>query len=282
MGASALTFSDYSFLLSPDQPPMQTPVAVALLISLVAGLSTALGGLVAILVRRPGPHFNGLTLGFAAGVMILLSFQELLSEGIDALGMMAAMVAFFVGMGSMFVLDFAIPHDYIEHHDHPDGLHDEDVEDRNKGRLSRTALLLAIGIAIHNFPEGMATFVAAMHDLRLGLAIGLAVAIHNVPEGIAVAAPVYAATGSRVKAFLWALYSGLAEPLGAVVAAVILFPFLGEALLGWLMAGVAGCMVAIALDEAMPAAKLHGSPHTPMVGAMLGMAVAAGSVLLLR
>lgn len=261
---------------------MLTPVAVALLISLVAGLSTALGGLIAILVKRPGPRFNGLTLGFAAGVMILLSFVELLSEGIDALGVTLAMLAFFVGMGFMFVLDFVIPHDYIEHHDHPEEPHNDDVEHRNKGRLSRTALLLAVGIAIHNFPEGMATFVAALHDLRLGLAIGLAVALHNVPEGLAVAAPVYAATGSRLKAFLWALYSGLAEPLGALVAAAVLFPFLGEALLGWLMAGVAGCMVAIALDEAMPAAKLHGSPHTPMIGAMLGMAVAAGSIMLLQ
>ena len=146
----------------------------------------------------------------------------------------------------------------------------------------RTGMLVAFGIGIHTFPEGMATFAGALQDVRLGTAIAVAIAIHNIPEGLAVSAPVYTATGSRGKAFLWSFLSGISEPVGAGLAALVLLPFLTPTLLGWLLAVVAGIMVAISLDEIVPAAKSFGSEHTPIVGVIAGMLVMAFSLWMLK
>lgn len=252
-------------------------ILLALLITTVAGLSTAIGGVINLFVKKATPAFMGFTLGFSAGVMILVSFVELLDESIESIGFIYGLAAFFAGLACIFLLDFLVPHDYIGDHD---------CAAENAGReedgLMRVGVLTAAGIAIHNFPEGLATFFATLHDTRLGLAIAAAIAIHNIPEGIAVAAPIYAATGSRLKGFLYALYAGLAEPAGALTAALILYPVLSDALLGWVLGGVAGFMVAISLDEIMPAAKAYGSKHTPITGVICGMALMAASLILLR
>ena len=249
-------------------------VTTALLLTAAAGLSTTIGSLLGIAVSRPGKRFMGFTLGFSAGVMILVSFVELLQSSIESIEFFPAHVGFFIGMAGIFLIDVLVPHEYIAEQRHRDNTAPED--------LKRTGLLVAFGIGIHNFPEGMATFAGSLKDVRLGIAIAVAIAIHNIPEGLAVSAPVFAATGSRKKAFLWSFLSGLSEPVGASLAALVLLPFLTESVLGWLLAGVAGIMVAIALDELMPAAKSYGSEHTPIVGAIAGMMVMALSLWLLR
>ena len=185
---------------------MPGDVAIALVLTTLAGLSTTIGSLMGIFVRKPGPRFMALTLGFSGGVMILVSFVELLAGGIEAVGFGLAHVGFFGGMLVMFVIDFMIPHEYMAEHHHTEG--------GEQDALLKTGLLVALGIGIHNFPEGMATFAGTLQDVRLGVAIAVAIAIHNIPEGLAVSAPVYAATGSRSKAFLWSFLSGVAEPVG--------------------------------------------------------------------
>ena len=245
-------------------------VALALLLATLAGLSTTLGSLLALVIRAPGRRFMALSLGFAAGVMVLVSFVELLPKGMEVLGFGWGMVAFFAGLGAMFVLDVAVPHSY-------EGGADTTASGQ-EGRLLRLGLFVALGIGIHNLPEGMATFVGTLADVRMGTAIAVAVAIHNIPEGLAVAAPVYAATGSKKKAFLWSFLSGVAEPVGAGLAAVFLLPILTETALAVVLAGVAGLMVYISLDELLPAAREHGEQHLPIIGAMAGMAVMAASL----
>ena len=249
-------------------------VGIALLLTAGAGLATTLGSAVGLAVKKPGPKFMGFTLGFSGGVMILVSFVELLPGSIGSIGFLRGHVAFFAGMVVFFFIDFLIPHEYAGQRDAREGVLD--------GKLGRTGLLVALGVGIHNFPEGMATFAATLDDIRVGGAIAVAIAIHNVPEGLAVSAPVYAATGSRSKAFLWSFLSGVSEPAGACLAAVVLLPFLTPAFLGWVLAAVAGVMVAIALDELIPTAKAFDTGHTPIVGAMAGMAVMACSLWLLR
>ena len=254
---------------------MSGTVGFALLLSALAGLSTTLGSLLGILVRKPGPRFMAATLGFSAGVMILVSFVELLQGAIEAIGFAPSLLAFFGGMAGMFLIDALIPHDYLaERH--------RTEEEAGNGGLLKTGLLVALGIGIHNFPEGMASFAGALKDPSLGVAIAVAIAIHNIPEGLAVSAPVYAATGSRGKAFLWSFLSGVAEPIGAGVAALLLLPFLNEAVLGVVLALVAGIMVFISLDELLPAARSFGEEHLSIVGVVGGMVVMAVSLWLLR
>ncbi len=252
---------------------MTGSVPMALGLTAVAGMATAIGSLLGLIASRPGPRFMGFTLGFSAGVMILVSFVELLQTSINGIGFVSAHMWFFLGMAVYFMIDFFVPHDYIGQHDHKRSTHE--------AMLMRTGMMVALGLGIHNFPEGMATFVGALNDPKLGVAIAVAIAIHNIPEGLAVSAPIFAATGSRAKAFWWSALSGLAEPVGAGVAALFLLPFLTEGLLNAVLAIVAGIMIAISVDELVPAAKAYGDEHTPIIGVMAGMIIMAASLHIL-
>jgi ZIP family zinc transporter len=274
---------------------MEPNVGIALLLPVLAGLSTTIGSVLGLFARKPGPRMMSLSLGFAAGVMILISFTELLPHGVEIVGYFWGYMAFFGGMAAMFAIDLLIPHHYIaEKQDRrvraPEAgrrrwrrraARQEHGSSAQEDRLFRTAVLIALGVTIHNFPEGIATFAGALHNSRLGVAIALAIALHNIPEGLAISMPVYAATGSRAKAFLWSFLSGIAEPIGAGVAALFLLPFLSEALLSLVLAAVAGVMVFISLDELIPVAVSFGEQHLSILGIGLGMAVMAASLWLL-
>ena len=253
---------------------MNGAIGFGLLLSTLAGLSTLIGGAFGLISKKPGPRFMALTLGFSAGVMIHVSFVELLQAGVESIGFAPAHLAFFLGMGAMFLIDALIPHDYFDTHDHASG-------NEHTGALMKTGLFVALGIGIHNFPEGMASFVGALQDPSLGISIAVAIAIHNIPEGLAVAAPILAATGNRRKALLWTFLSGIAEPLGACVAALILLPFLSDAVLGYVLASVAGVMVFISLDELIPVSRSFGKEHLSILGVGLGMMVMFVSLWLL-
>lgn len=263
---------------------MTPEIGFALLLSALAGLSTTIGSVLALFVRKPGPRLMTVTLGFSGGVMILVSFVELLAHGIEAIGFAAANLAFFGGMLVMFLIDALIPHDYMAEHHHTEVEEaDEDAQDpAMKSRLLKAGLFVALGLGIHNFPEGMASFATALSDPQLGIAIAVAIAIHNIPEGLAVSAPVYAATGSRAKAFWWSFLSGVAEPAGALLAALVLMPFLNVSVLGWLLSAVAGIMVFIAVDELMPISRAYEEEHLSIVGIVAGMAVMSFSLWMLK
>jgi ZIP family zinc transporter len=147
-------------------------------------------------------------------------------------------------------------------------------------KLYRMGMFTAMAIAIHNFPEGLATFVSALKDVRLGTAIAVAIAIHNIPEGIAVSIPIYYATGSRRKAFYYSFLSGLSEPVGALIGYAIVFSFFSETVFGILFASVAGIMVFISLDELLPTAREYGQHHLAAYGLVGGMMLMALSLLM--
>lgn len=261
---------------------------LALLLTSAAGMATVVGGLFVLFLRQPGKRFMAASLGFAAGVMIHVSFVELLPHGQEEIGFAWAHVAFFAGVAGMFLIDTLIPHRYMEdRHDHGllgrrSGSNSKIKPDADRSRLRRVGLLVALGVGIHNFPEGMATFAAALGSAKLGGAVAIAIAIHNIPEGLAVAAPIYAATGSRGRALLWSLLSGLAEPAGAALAGAVLLPFLSDTVLGTMLCVVAGLMVYISLDELLPASRAYGHEHLSIAGVVLGMAVMALSLGLVR
>jgi ZIP family zinc transporter len=250
-------------------------IMTGILLSLFAGMFTAIGSLLSLLVKKPGPKFMTLTLGFSAGVMLFVSFVELLGQGCRVVGFAPAQISFFIGMLVMFLIDALIPHDYMAEHNLTD-------KDHRQKKLARTGLFVALGIGIHNFPEGLAVFAGSLQDLHLGIAIAIAIALHNIPEGIAVSVPVYAATGSRRKAFLWSFFSGIVEPIGAIVAALFLMPILTPMVLGHVMGAVAGIMVFISLDELVPISRSYGEEHLSIVGIVIGMMVMSSSLWLIN
>lgn len=268
---------------------MSSSFFIALGLSLLAGLSTGIGGALVAFTKHTSTKLLSVGLGFSAGIMIYVSFVELFSEAQQLLvaalgkqeGAWLAVGLFFLGVLITALIDKLIPSCENPHEAHRVEESNQKSPQHHCPKLMRTGVFLAVVITIHNIPEGLATFVASLQDLRLGIPITFAVALHNIPEGIAVALPIYFATRSRRKAFGYSLLSGLTEPLGAVLAAAVFFPFLGNLTLGVLFAAMAGIMVFVSLDELLPAAREYGEAHLAMYGLIAGMAVMAISLLLL-
>ncbi|MFI3261550.1 MAG: zinc transporter ZupT [Rikenellaceae bacterium] len=258
----------------------------AFLLTTFAGLSTTLGAFIAFGAKKTSTKFLSFSLGLSAGVMIYVSFVEILPEAFHAMvrhygeGKKAeamTVLLFFVGIALIGLIDRLIPQ---EENPHEIRTFEDEEGKAPKKSLIRVGLMTALAIGIHNFPEGIATFMSAIEDPKLGVAIAIALAIHNVPEGMAVAVPVFQATGSKKKALKWAFLSGLAEPVGAGLAYLLLMPFMSGVVLGGIFAVVAGIMVFISLDELLPAAEKWGEHHTSILGVILGMAIMAVSLLL--
>ncbi|MBQ8033983.1 MAG: zinc transporter ZupT [Bacteroidales bacterium] len=279
----------------------------ALLLTLGAGLATGIGGAVIMFVKRFSSKFLSASLGFSAGVMILISLVELFPEAQHALsgiygeklGLLYTLLAFFGGMGVIALIDNLVPsyenpHEVneltIEVHNSAVGIEDGESAqikpqqaEKNMAeskKLMRLGLLSSIVIAVHNFPEGLATFVTAMDDPKLGISIAFAIALHNIPEGIAVAIPIYYATKKRLKAVWNATLSGLAEPLGGLLGYLLLSQLLSDSFMGIILASVAGIMVYISLDELLPTAESYGAHHVAIIGVITGMAFMGFGMLL--
>lgn len=261
-------------------------VTIAFLLTLGAGLSTGIGSCIAFFAKTTNTKFLSISLGFSAGVMIYVSMIEILTKATDELtisfgakmGTFWALIAFFGGMLLIAIIDKLIPqaqnpHTVIAPEHASQALH-------SKTKLMRTGVLTAVAITIHNFPEGLATFVSALQEPKLAIPIVFAIALHNIPEGIAVSVPIYYATGSRKKAFWFSLASGLSEPVGAIIGYLILMPYMNATVNGILFAIVAGIMVFISFDELLPAAREYGEHHLSIYGLVAGMAVMAASLWL--
>lgn len=264
-------------------------------LTLFAGLSTGIGSILAFLAKQTNARFLSVSMGFSAGVMIYVSFAEIMTKARAALssqwgdtpGAWGTAAAFFAGMALIAVIDRCIPAAENPHEAHTveemslsPAEHAAKHHGQDMAKLKRTGIFTALAIAIHNFPEGLATFTAAIAEPSLGIAVAAAIAIHNIPEGIAVSIPIFYATGDRKKAFVYSFLSGLSEPVGALVGYALLMPFFSQAVFGLLFASVAGIMVFISFDELLPSAEEYGEHHLCLYGLITGMVVMALSLLL--
>jgi zinc transporter, ZIP family len=296
-------------------------VWVAFGLTAFAGMATGIGSVIAFTAKQTNYRFLSVATGFSAGVMLYVSFVEIFFKGAESLaerygtyaGNWINAASFFGGMLLIGIIDNLIPSAENPHEIHsetetrplhdpsaplPDfdsataaharhaGFHDHSVEHR---KLMRMGLFTALAIGIHNFPEGLATFLAALENPRLGMAIAVAIALHNIPEGISVSVPIFYATGSRRKAFLYSVLSGLAEPIGAGIGYLAIRMFLGDSdgaipseIMGVLFGGVAGIMVYISLDELLPTSRAYGKGHDSLFGLVAGMLIMALSLLLMQ
>lgn len=258
-------------------------ILLAFLLTLLAGLSTGIGSLISLVAKRTNTNFLSFSLGLSAGVMIYVSFMEMLPQSLEIfseefgskVGSLYMLLALFGGIAFIAIIDFLIPEASNPHEVH--GV--EDMKSR-KEQLHYTGIITAITIAIHNFPEGIATFMAALTSFEVAIPIAVAIAIHNIPEGIAVAVPIYHATGSRRKAFWLSFASGLAEPLGALIAFFFLMPFWSPTMNAFVLSAISGIMIFISLDELLPTAEKFGKHHHAMIGLIVGMMVMGFSLYL--
>lgn len=271
-----------------ERPTKLSIYVIPFLMTLVAGLATSVGGLLGVFgkpveglaERRASNKFLSFGLGFSAGAMIYISLVDILPKGIEHLSInhskadahWLGIFGFFGGIALIAVIDKLIPKDLNPHEPIVDSSHNK--------TLMRTGIFTAAVLTLHNFPEGLVTFVAALDDPKLALGIVFAIAIHNIPEGLVVAIPIYHGTGIRKKALTWATLSGLAEPLGAVLGYALIFPFMGETTFGVLFSAIAGIMLFVCVDELLPAAKSFGDHHLATYGVILGCLIMAVSIAL--
>ena len=263
----------------------------AFALTVFAGLSTGIGSALAFFAKRTNTKLLTISLGFSAGVMIYVSFVEIFAKSKEILttelgsqiGSLYSVSAFFFGILVIGLIDRLVPSVENPHEirtlETINKIEQGEFNQKND-KLMKMGIMSALAIAIHNFPEGLATFIAAIQDPTLGISISVAIAIHNIPEGIAVSIPLFYATGNRKKAFTLSFLSGLAEPLGALIGYLILMPFLNDIVFGLLFAFIAGIMVFISLDELLPTAEEFGEHHLAIYGLIGGMALMAVSLLL--
>ncbi|MDL2235425.1 zinc transporter ZupT [Christensenellaceae bacterium OttesenSCG-928-L17] len=246
---------------------MQAQAFHSLLLSLAAGLSTLIGALIVVLIKKKSDRLITAALGFAAGVMISVSFLDMYPNAQTALtnhagqawGTLLTVLALLGGVMIGLLLDKLVPHEEDAH------------EGKSHGGMYRLGMMSMLAIAVHNFPEGIATFAAGVADTRLGISVALAIALHNIPEGISVAMPVYFSSGNRKKTFLATFLSGISEPIGALLAYFFLMPFLNDLLLGIVFSIVCGIMLYIAIEELMPVSRSYGYPRLALASTFAGI-----------
>ncbi len=248
-----------------------TKIWLPVLLAFLAGLFTLLGSFVCFFVKNFKKGYLQFALGLSAGVMIYVSFVELLATAIKNIGFLKANLAFFAGIVLIMLIDFLIPHEYIEEHIEKSG-YDK--------KIMKSGIFIAIGLAIHNFPEGLAVFMSSIVNIKLGVSLAVAIALHNIPEGVAVAMPIFYATKSKRKAFWYSFLSGIAEPIGAIVGVWVLLPFLKSTVLSYCLAAVAGIMIFISFDELLPLSCETRKSHIAILGIMAGMLIIALSLYL--
>ena len=262
---------------------MNLHIILPLILTLLAGMSTLLGGFMTFFVKRDSFKALSIGLGFSAGVMVYISLTELMKSSTimlnvsfgEKLSSLITFVFFFVGILVAIMIDYFIP-DHIE-----EDLFSEHPHCNHKHKIKRAGLITAIAVAVHNFPEGLATFLVSSHDLSLGIPVSIAIAIHNIPEGIAVALPIYHSTGKKRYAIWYSFLSGISEPIAGLVGILCLKMFMPEWMVGAMFAAVAGIMVYISFDTLLPMAREYGENHHVITGIIAGMFVIGLSLLII-
>ncbi len=291
------------------------PIIYAFILTIIAGLSTGIGSLIAYFIKKPKISYLAFSLGLSGGVMIYVSFMELLPEGMESLGETESFFVFLLGIAVIGIIDVLIPDLENPHHYSDEKYIEEKLEEKQKkeeqrekelaktkkrkapskraeknqkltqkdrSALLKTGAITAVAIAIHNFPEGLATFGVALGDPAVALVVTIAIAIHNIPEGVSVSIPIFYATKDKKKAFLYSFMSGVAEPIGAVLGYFILRSFMNDKLIGGLLAFVAGIMVYISFDEILPTAhRYETAGHLVILGIIIGIVIMGVSLLIL-
>jgi ZIP family zinc transporter len=253
---------------------LHNSVIFSILLTSVAGLSTVFGALIFFGTKKINLSSLSFSLGISAGVMIYLSFVELLNESINIVGFEMANMFFFFGIVFMLFVDKAFPHSLIQKN-----LTSKFMGDKS---LYITGVVITVGLFLHNIPEGVAVFMSSLHSTEYGLILFLAITIHNIPEGMAIAAPIYHSTKSKITALKYSFAAAIAEPIGGVVAYLFLKPYLSDSILAYTYAVVAGIMVYISIDELLPVCIKSTSRFAPIMGMTVGMATMALSLILLR
>lgn len=248
---------------------MDLQAVYALFLSIIAGMATLIGAVIVVIIKKENKKFISASLGFASGIMISVSMLELYSKSSelitsstnDFLGAILSTLFLAIGMFITFLINKFVQDE------------NKAVDNLSKNKLLKTGIISMLVIALHNFPEGIATFMSSYGNTTLGISITIAIAMHNIPEGITVALPIYLSTNSKKKAFLYTFLSGITEPFGAILAFFVLRFFLTDFLLGSIFGIVGGIMIFIAIDDLIPTSRKYGYDGIALFFTLLGLCI---------
>ena len=270
---------------------MDSNVFYSFILTLFVGLTMGFGSLFSFLIKDENKKFLSFSLSFSAGIMIYISFMEILPEGMHLIeetvngnkGKMIALAAFFGGMIFTALLEKLVHSMAGDHHhdlDSDEMNHTHKHDELDKSHMEKLGIMTAISIGIHNLPEGLAIFATGLKDITIAIPLAIAVILHNIPLSIAISVPIYYATKSRKKAFLYASLVGLCQPLGAIIGYFLFSSFFSDMLFGILFSIISGIMVFVSLDELLPTSQQYEDHHFSVYGTILGMMVMAISLIL--
>jgi ZIP family zinc transporter len=249
----------------------------AILLSVLAGLATGIGGLIVVSLKKVSKKTLSFGLGLSSGIMVIIGIRDLFGKSIELSNYYLAVASFMAGALFILAIDYLVPHEFV-HREEGIRRHAEDAKhlpsrmEKKRSGLMAAGIIMALGITIHNIPEGMIVGAGYAAMPAFGIVLAFAIALHNIPEGVAVAVPLCASGYSKRKTFWVTLVSGLAEPLGAVaaVAFISIMPGVLPSMLGF----AGGVMTYITMDELIPTAQKYGSPHAIGFGLMGGLVLA--------
>ena len=234
----------------------------ALLVSTIAGLSTMLGALV-IFFKWKDQNINKFitaSLAFSLAIMIGISITDLIPESTFIL-----LKNYGVGKGIVIsFITFIIGILLVKY------LHKLMNKTEQKNDLYKLGILNMLALILHNFPEGIATFMSSYKDIELGLKLALAIAFHNIPEGISIAVPIYYATKSKKNAIFKTFLSGIAEPIGAIIAYIFLSKYITDNFISMILLLVGGIMITLAIEVIFPKAKKYNLDKYLYLGLIIG------------
>ena len=245
-------------------------IVLPLLISSLAGLSTLIGGAVVFFKFKDKEAFLAFALSFSLSVMISISVLDLIPSSFTTLyNKYGLLLALIIGVGVFIIGKLVVTK-----------INDKIVLLHKSNKLYRVGVLSMIALMIHNFPEGIATFMTAYNDLSMGISLGIAIMLHNIPEGVSISVPIYYSTGNKFKGLLYTLISGLAEPLGALMAYIVLKPFINDLMISIVLILVAGIMITLAIEEMLPEANSHNKTKQSILGLIIGLILVIINMLL--
>jgi ZIP family zinc transporter len=233
-----------------------------LLLTLLTGLATIIGSIIAHLTKSPKYRYLGFALGCSAGGIVGVTFVEVLYKIIQHAGPYRTNLAFIGGMIFSLFLASIVKHESIEKR-----MANSDI------KILGRDVVTTIGLITHNIPEGIMVFLATLFSPETGIFVAVAVAIHNIPQGFSLSTSTFYITHDTKRAFLFSFSSGFIEPISALVAALLFYPFLTGLSLYLALAFISGIMIYASLGELIPIAHRYGEARSIFMGIIIGMSI---------
>ena len=205
---------------------------------------TTIGGLIGVNLKSNSNKFFGFILSFASGLMMAIICFDLLPEAMEIASLAVILLGILLGIFTMIICDTRVKEKFSNK--------------KGMNSLLRTGIIISIGLALHNIPEGLAIGTGFQASINLGLSLAIVIAIHDVPEGISMAVPMKKGGMSKGKVIFYVIMSGISTGRGALVGHLV--GGISESIIAASLSFAAGAMLYVVVEELIP--EMSEAPHS--------------------